>query len=206
MKASGLIAFLRIPLALAVVLVGFSPSAAQAQSFTVTATNVVMPSSGGASSSQITLTSVGGYTGTIYVDCKYSGPPTTANLPICSGYTMTNGYQLAANQSITFMRPFYPYGSIIPVRLLVPPSSKSYGPMAGVALAGVCLLSHKLRRKGARWFTLVLLAATAMAGISACGGSAPSTTGTAGTYAYAITATDVNTNATVSTTVMVTVP
>ncbi len=206
MKAYGLIDFLRIPLAIAVVLVGFHPAAAAAQSFTVTATNVAMPANGAGSTSQITLTSVGGYTGTIYVDCRYAGPSTTANLPICSGYTMVNNFPLTANQTITIMRPFYPYGVPIPVRLPVAPHRNSPAPLAGLALAGVFLFSRRLCRSGARWLALVLLAAVTMAGISACSGAAPMVTGTPGIYTYAITGTDISTNVTVSTTILVTVP
>lgn len=198
--------FLRIPLALAVVLAGFHPAAAAAQSFTVTATNVAMPANGAVSASQITLTSVGGYEGSIYVDCRYAGSPTTANLPICSGYTMPSSFQLTANQTVTVVRPFYPYGAIIPVRLPVAPHGKSHAPLAGLVLACVFLLSRRLRRSGARWLALLLLAAVTMAGISACGGASPMVPGTPGIYTYAITGTDIRTNVTVSTKIQVIVP
>jgi hypothetical protein len=206
MKAYDLITFLRIPLALAALLMGFHPAAALAQSFTVTATNVAMPANGAASASQITLTSVGGYTGTIYVGCRYAGPPTTANLPICSGYTMVNNFPLTANQTITIMRPFYPYGAIIPLRQPVAPHRNSPALLAGLALAGVFLFCRPLHQRGARWLALVLLGAVTMAGVSACSGAAPIVQGTSGTYTYAITGTDISTNVTVSTTILVTVP
>jgi hypothetical protein len=64
-----------------------------------------------------------------------------------------------------------------------------------------------MRRRAARWLTLILLAAGTLAGpggISACGGD--NNGATAGTYVYTITATDTNTSVSVNATFNVTVP
>jgi hypothetical protein len=69
------------------------------------------------------------------------------------------------------------------------------------------LLGSGFRRRAARWFTLILLTLTALAGlagISACGGN--NSVVTPGTYAYTITAADVNTGETVNASVNLTVP
>lgn len=198
--------FLRIPLALAALFAGLQPAAAVAQSFTIVATNIIMPTNGTAGVSQVTLTSVGGYTGTIYVGCQYSGLTTSANLPICSGYTMPNDFQLAANQTLTTGRVFYPYGVPIPLHLPAPPPGKVRAPLAAMALPGMVLLGLGLRRKSARWLAMLLLGTLALAGIAACAGSSSMATTTPGTYTYSITGTDISTNVTVSTTILVTVP
>ncbi|MGA3071889.1 MAG: hypothetical protein ABSD43_16910 [Terracidiphilus sp.] len=87
------------------------------------------------------------------------------------------------------------------------PHRRGHGLAPGFALAGALLLGFGFRRRAARWFTLTLLAVGALAGlagISACGGN--NSVVTPGTYAYTVTATDVNTSATVTATFNVTVP
>lgn len=203
MKLFGSTAFRRIPLAFSALLLGFAPQVALAQSYTVSATNVVMSASG-YGSTLITVTSVGGYTGTIYLDCKYAGQATSAFLPICSGYTMANDFPLAANQSFTTTRPFYAYGLPIPVRRPVAPRGSHAPPVLAALIAGA-LFGSRLRSGFARWLSLVLLGIVILTGTGACGGKAPLVSTTPGTYTYSITATDINTNVTVATTILVAV-
>jgi hypothetical protein len=82
-----------------------------------------------------------------------------------------------------------------------------HGLAPGLALAGALLLGFGFRRRAVRWHTLTMLAVGTLAdlaGISACG--ANNDVVTPGTYAYTITATDVNTSVSVTTSVDVTVP
>jgi hypothetical protein len=74
-------------------------------------------------------------------------------------------------------------------------------------LAGILLLGFGFRRRAARWLTLTLFAIGTFAGleaVSACGGN--NDVVTPGTYAYTISATDVTTAVSVTTSVNVTVP
>jgi hypothetical protein len=75
------------------------------------------------------------------------------------------------------------------------------------ALAGALLLGFAFRLRAAPRLTLTLIAAGALAGlagISACGGNSDAVT--PGTYAYTISATDVSTAVSVTTSVNVVVP
>lgn len=77
----------------------------------------------------------------------------------------------------------------------------------GMALAAVLFFGFGVRRRAARWLTLVALAIGAFGGlaaISACGGSGNSMT--PGVYSYSVTATDSSTGNTASATIGVTIP
>ena len=182
-------------LVLSTVMAGFVPFAGGQPSFTISATNVTMSPKTG-SYSQLKLTSVDGYSGTIYVDCRYAGAPTNARLPICSGYTMQNDFKLAADQTITFDRTFYPYGAPLPVDL---PLSRGQGGRllaAGLGLAGVLFLGFGFRRRLRHWLALLALSAIGLTGITGCNsfifiGTTP------GTYGFIIIATDIHTTITV---------
>lgn len=87
------------------------------------------------------------------------------------------------------------------------PRRRGHGLAQGLALAGALLFGFGFRRRAARWLTLTLFAVgtlTGLAGISACGGN--NSVVTPGTYAYTIMAKDLNTNASVTTSVNVIVP
>jgi hypothetical protein len=205
-------------LTVSLVLTGF-PALAATPSFTITATNATMSSSSssGLGSSSFTLTSVNGYTGKVFVGCQpptlsaevkipYCGPGSAGNAAIPAQPPIT----LTANAVVTGTIPFFNF----------PVPSCSSGPCPaslphrgvrrlaqGLALAGALLFGFGFRRRAARWLTLTLFvvgALAGLAGISACG--ANNNVVTPGTYPYTITATDVNTSVSVTTSVNVMVP
>ena len=202
------IAFSRIPLVLAVLVVGVHPAAAATPSFTVAATNVVLPASGGGSSSQVTLTSVDGYSGSIWVNCQYAGPPTSALLPECGIFgPALRAFQLASDQTLVVGLSVLPYGTPVPVQLPDAPHGKSHASLAGMAFAAACTFGLWRRRSTARRFFLLIFAAMSVLAISSC--STPNSGllhGTQGTYTYSVTAVDTSTNVTVGTTFLITVP
>jgi hypothetical protein len=206
MKSLRPIDFLRIPLVLAALLVGFHAAAADAQSFTITATNVTINASG-TGSSQFTITNIP-LTGTLELVCAYSGLSTEAKLPICP---LTPPARIPVNSggSLTGAIGFVPYGSIIPLQLHELHHDRT--PLVGLALAAA--LFFVFRRRSWLWPAMVLLAMcslAALAGVSACGGSSPASM-TPGAYPYTITAYN-ETNGpaplgvSASTTIYVTVP
>jgi hypothetical protein len=186
-------------------------------SFTITATSVTMSSntSSGTGSTTFTLTSVDGYAGSVRVGCDAPTPPAGVKVPYCGD--IGNGaavvpvqppITLTANEvvsgTVSFINSPAPCSNPCPVSL---PRRGGHGLAPGVALAGVLLFGFGLRRRAARWLTLMLFALGILAGlaaISACG--ANNTVVTPGTYAYTLTATDINTNVSVTTPVNVTVP
>jgi len=178
-------------------------SVAQTASFSLAAENATMPTRG-TGSIQWTLTSVNGYEGLITVDCSPLNPPTGANLPWCQGPVNPPPFSLTANETLseTFLLSATP-GSGVQSFLHRAP----YRGPASLVLAGVLLFGVGFRRRVARWVRFTLLAVCALTGLmstSACGGY--SNTLTPGTYAYTLTAWDLNTNESVSTTANVTVP
>lgn len=193
-------------------LFGFSSQCALASgtpSFTISATNATMPTSG-SGSIPWTLTSVNGYTGTLQVNCNAENPPTGAKLPLCGGSVAPVLYTLTANQvlngSLALLASPVPCSNPCPVSMTLP-HRPGHGGAAGLALA-VLLLGFGFRRRTARWLTLALFAVgtlAGLAGISACGGSSRSTL-TPGVWQYTVMATDTTTDEQVSTTVNVTVP
>jgi hypothetical protein len=194
-----------------------SPALAATPEFTITATNVTMSSStsSGTGSSSFTLTSVNGYTGSIRVVCNLPTPQSGVKIPYCGdGYAagaavpVTPPISLTANQAVTGTVPFFnapvPCSNPCPVSL---PRHGGHGLAQGLALAGALLLGFGFRRRAASWLTLTLLAVGTLAGlegISACGGS--NNVVTPGTYAYTITATDVNTAVSKTASINVTAP
>lgn len=185
--------------------------------FTITATNVMMSSSSssGTGSSSFTLTSVNGYTGQIHIGCNSPTPPEEVKVPFCGSWAVTGAaipvqppINLTANEVVTgtfsFINAPEPCSNPCPVSL---PRQRGHGLAQGLALAGALLLGFGLRRKARPWLKLTLFTLCAfflLAEMGACGGN--NSVVTPGAYAYAITATDVNTAATVSSSVQVTVP
>ncbi|MGP8251971.1 MAG: hypothetical protein ACLQHF_08050 [Terracidiphilus sp.] len=199
-------------------LVAFSGTNALAATpgFTIAATSVTMSNnaSNGVGFSSFTLTSVNGYTGSVRVGCDPPNPPTGVNVPLCGSGSPGVPAQpvqppitLTANEVVTGTIPFYNAiapCSPCPVSL---PRHGGHGPTSGLALAGALLIGFGFRRWVARGLTLTLLvvgALAGLAGISACGGN--KSVVTPGTYAYTIPATDINTAASVNTSINVTVP
>jgi hypothetical protein len=184
-------------------------SVAQTASFTIAAENTTMPTRG-TGTIQWTLTSVNGYKGLITVDCSPTNPPRGANLPWCEGPVNPPPFGLTANETLseTFLLSATPGSGVQSLLHRAPPGRPaSLGGAASLALAGVLLFGMGFRRSVARWVRLALLpvcAFTALVSTSACGGY--SNTLTPGTYAYTLTALDLNTNESVSTTAYVTVP
>ena len=213
MKASGPIAFLRVPFVLGVLLAAFGPPAVLAQSFTITAQALNDAFYGGTTEVQYKVAGIPA-AGTLVVTCQYAGSSTFQSqnkLPIC-GIGPIAGIAVTTGQSTTGTISVVPWGTPIPVSLHGSPASRSRAPASGLLLAGVLLLGFTLRRKGRRWFSLILVAAGTLAiaaGLSACGTN--SNGPTPGVYPYIVTATDLvsvtgSTGPSVSTTVMVLVP
>jgi hypothetical protein len=192
------------------------PAAAATPSFTITATNVTMSSSDstGIGSSSFTLTSIGGYTGTLQMGCNIPTPKIGVSVPSCIYGTAEDAnipiaptpITLTANQvatgTITFFNPIPCTGRCNGAARL-----GGHGPEQSLALAGVLLVGFGFRRRPRRFLTLTMLALSGLAalvGISACGGDGSVVT--PGTYAYTIYAADINTDVRVTTSIDVTVP
>jgi MYXO-CTERM domain-containing protein len=172
-------------------------------SFTISATNTTMSASG--ASIPFTVTSLNGYAGQLGFICGPTNPPAGARLPYCGGgpaFQIT----LTANSSVK---------SAIDLTAVAAPLSAAsrlnfpgHGTEAAWAFAAVLLFGFGLRRRRARWLSILLLSAAALTGLmtlDACGGR-PQPTLTPGTFAYTLTAWDTSTSATASTSVNVTVP
>ena len=186
---------------------GFGGARARAAtpSFTISAANVTMPSSGNGSI-PITLTSVNGYTGLIGMTCSPMNPPVGAKLPTCV-FLQGAGIQLTANGTVTGSFLLIPPGGVLPPSM----ASLSHRPgnwrVGALVLAGALLFGLDIRRRAARWLITALFALgtlTCLAGIGACGGN--SNAMTPGTYSYAITATDNKTGTSVNTSTNLIVP
>jgi hypothetical protein len=195
----------------AVVVFSCSPVLAATPSFSVAATNVTMSSNAasGTGSTSITLTSVNGYAGTVGFICS---PPTTAggvNLPVCNfgGPAYVLFETLTANQTATGTIAFRnspPPCNPCPVNM---PRRGGHRLPSSLALAGALLVGLGFRRRAPRWLTLALFTVGSLAGlvgIGACGGN--NSVVTPGTYTYTVSAVDMKTSASMTTSVMVTVP
>jgi hypothetical protein len=176
--------------------------------FMITSTNVTMSNSaaGGSGTTTFTLTSLDGYTGTVQVICEPPSPPAGVKVPYCGGGPVSRAYTLTANEvvsgSLSFNNSAVPeaVGGLTPHDATMPPQ--------GLVLAGLLLLGFGMRRRAARWLTVMLIAGGALAGlagISACAGGNNSVV-TPGTYAYTIKGMDTNTSLYATTSINVTVP
>ncbi len=158
------------------------PAHAASPSFSVSAMNTTMPSSGNGSI-PVTLSSVDGYAGSIVLQCPEVNAGAGARVPTCGGGPL-RAYDLAANQMIQTSLPLVPYGEPVPASIV-----------AGALLLGVGL---RRRRRRVWWFAPALLGSLAgFGGMIGCGGGPGMTPGA---YTYTITATDLKTNVVVSTT------
>ncbi len=176
-------------------------------SFTISATNVTMPSSGTVSI-PFTLTSVNGFTGSLIVGITPPTPPVGTRLPYLDIGGPARDYPLAANATVTAsIGVLAAIPEPVPVKLNLP-NRPAYGEAVRWELAGVLLLGLGSLRKRARAMRLLLALCmlVALTGISACGG--PPTL-TPGTYTYTLTATKINPavlSPSATTTVNVTIP
>jgi hypothetical protein len=162
------------------------PAHAATPSFTISATNVTMPSSGDGSIPFV-LTSVDGYIGTVAVQCPEVNAPAGARIPYCGGGPVF-AFDLTADETVNGNLALTPYGVPVPLA------------------AGGLLIGLALRRRKGGWPTLALVLAGTLASLGeavGCGGGTSSMT--PGTYPYTITATNAKTNVVVSTTANVTV-
>jgi hypothetical protein len=152
--------------------------------FTITATNVTMPSSGNGFS-QFSVTNIP-QNGTMNISTSYVGTDTGARRPTCAN-TPPVVYQVKAGGTLTGTIACYPYGAAVPAGL--PQGRRSSRAGVGLALAGALLLGCGFRRSARRWLALVSLAVGALAGlagISSCGGNPNAMT--PGTYQLTISA------------------
>jgi hypothetical protein len=193
-------------LALACALAGVQAQAATP--FTITASNVTMPSSGNGYS-QYSVTNIP-VTGTMSISTSYAGTETQAKMPTCAN-TPPVVYQVKAGGTLSGTIACYPYGAGIPASL---PQGRrsSRAAAAGLAFAGALLFGLGLRRRMRCWLVMTVLAAgtlAGLAGIGACGGSSNGMT--PGTYPYTFMATNSPTSGLgpvweATTTINVTVP
>jgi hypothetical protein len=174
---------------------GILAVAAAAPSFTLTATNVTMPSGGNLASSKFTLTSLNGYAGQVRVSCGYSGSDMGARVPSCGIYTNPT-FNLSANQMVAGTLTLMPYGKVVPFSSV----RSSPAPVLALAIVSVLLQGRRFRGKGRAWLAFVLLAAAGVAGMTSCGN------GLSGTFPYTVTALDTKANTAVNTSITVTVP
>ncbi len=180
-------------------------------SFTISAANFTMPSSGGGNI-PITLTSVNGYVGTVVVICTPPSEPAGVILPYCdlpgpvaSTYVLTANATMKEGIGISSIPPLPPSAAML--------NLAGHGSETGWVLAGVFMLGVGLRRRKARWPMRLLLTAgmlIGLTGIGACGGSTSlisHATLTPGTYTYTLNAHDqVNPSLSATATATVTIP
>lgn len=149
--------------------------------YAITASNVTMPSNGNGQT-QFTVTGIPS-TGTLVMSCSYSGPQTTAKLPLCAGGPVFE-FQVTAGQTVKGTIAFAPYSNVVPAS-----RQRRHGPEGPLAWAGLLVVLVGLRRRLRAGIFRTLLLAVALAGVAgmaACGGNSNATT--PGTYAYTITA------------------
>jgi hypothetical protein len=179
---------------------------APAPSFTISAPNITMPSSGTATVN-FTLTSVDGFTGTVAVNC--AAPTVSANviLPYIDLGGPLHAYTVTANAATTGN-----FNLLATPPLAVPAALNHPARRSTLvwSLAGVFLLGLGLRRRKSLRYTHLLLAVGLLIGVSGITACAGPETLTPGTYTYTLTATQVDVpaipSATATTTFTVTVP
>jgi hypothetical protein len=164
-------------------------SGAQATpSFTLTASNTTMPLSG-VGSIPYTLTSVNGFSGTIYIGCSPPTEPAGVTIPICEVGGPVIEYALNSNETL----------------------KESIGLLASEPVptpAGALMLGFGLRRKRASHFARLCFAVSLLGGLTALGACAGGQkTLTPGSYTYTLTANEGSSSSPlISAAVTVTVP
>jgi hypothetical protein len=163
--------------------VSLAPRAIASTAFAITATNVTMPASGNGMSN-FTVTGIP-ITGSLAMDCQYSGPSTTAKIPLCGGGPSVQ-VPVTEGQSYSGVVYFRPSNSTVPADSQK--TARNRASAAMVSLAGAVLLCFGFGRRSSRR-SLLLAAICAFAilpVISACGDNYNGMT--PGTYSYTITA------------------
>jgi hypothetical protein len=180
-------------------------SGAQATpSFTLTASNTTMPLSG-VGSIPYTLTSVNGFSGTIYIGCSPPTEPAGVTIPICEVGGPVIEYALNSNETLKESIGLLASEPVpTPVRMKLP---KRRGGI-GLALAGALMLGFGLRRKRASHFARLCFAVSLLGGLTALGACAGGQkTLTPGSYTYTLTANEGSSSSPlISAAVTVTVP
>jgi hypothetical protein len=162
-----------------------------------------MPSSG-MGESVVTLTSVGGYAGSLGLTCAYNGtPPEGKTAPSCTQRTPPMAIPIAAGQTVTSSVLLLGPGIAIPAAGRAPAHEAARPLLAGLAAGALLLLGLRRRRMG-RMLVLAALSLAALGGISACGGSKGNSL-SPGVYSYRVIAGD-NNQVNVSANFTVTVP
>jgi hypothetical protein len=176
------------------VLLALAPSLCKAQTatpgFTISASNVTMPSSG-TTSIPFTLISVNKFAGSLVVGVTPPTPAAGVRLPYLEIGGPAESYPLTANATLTGTIGILTAVPVpVPVRFNLP-AHPAPGKRVIWSLAAVLMLGFGLSRRKARATRLLLALCTliALTGISACGG--PPTL-TPGTYTYTLTASTID--------------
>ncbi len=188
--------------------IGAAPVPTPAPSFTISASNVAMPSTGTVSI-PFTLTSVNGFAGLVGVTCAAPTEPMGVKAPFCNqggplmAYTLTADGTTTGSISIVAIQP-----NPVPLVSRSRPAKRREG--VGFTLAGLVVLGIGLRRNGGRQLSRIALAAgmmVALAGMGLVGCGGPPTL-TPGAYVFSLNANSVSASPalTASTTSTVTVP
>jgi hypothetical protein len=180
---------------------------APAPSFTISATNITMPLTGGGLI-PYSVTSVNGFVGSVSISEDLPSVPAGVLVPVFEGGPVVPPIVLTANSTVKGSVGIYAAIFNVASKRNIPKPGRA----ASWAMAGALMLGLGLRRRRGRWsgpgVARLLMVAGVLIGltsISGCGSKAK--TLTPGTYTYTITATDVSNNtSSVSTTVQVTVP
>jgi hypothetical protein len=191
-------------------LAGREGLAAATPGFTLQATNVTV-SGMGSGTSNVTLTSVGGFSGQVGVSCF--GPDTNLNPVLIPNCTQPVEYfALTANAPVSFTLPFTPPASVsgtAGTRPVQPTPGSSPGRARSVAgiLSGLGLAAIRFRKKlksNVSSAIVAVLGLAALAGMTGCiarGGLVM----TPGKYSYQIQASPKGDGTLVTTTIQVTV-
>ncbi len=150
--------------------------------FNIAATDVAM-STRGTGQTSYTVTAIPS-SGSLLIACQYSGPTTTAHLPVCEFGPLIS-WQVTAGQTLTGSITFYPYGTIVPGTASAHRPSPAVPVLFAGLLAAAILFRRRLPAAGLRAI-LAAAGVASLAALSACGGGSGPTT--PGTYAFTIAA------------------
>lgn len=204
-------------LSLCIIALGASDASAFAAtpSFTITAKNTTMPSTG-LGLIAFTLTAVDGYQGGVEVGCTPPTHPSGTNIPACTApepygapvpfYVQLTPEMPVVNQSV------YLYALPASIANGEDARSNHSGPEGSIrwAMAGVLVLGLGFGGRKGQWAAHLLLACALLVGLTAmtaCGGNIPHyPTLTPGSYTYTVWAIGTTPDFSAKTTVTVTVP
>ena len=146
--------------------------AASAPALKLTATNVSMGDRG-SGTSQFTLTSLNGFTGTVKVECPNGLIDTLEEvLPVCTPESQV--FTLPANGSVSgtvqLIPPWTIMGSVRRDLPASPERAPQGMPFVAGGLMAACLMGSKLRRGWRRTLSVIVLCAVSLAGLGAVTG------------------------------------